>query len=47
MSMGIMEYNASEYAKVRKGEECDQGIKALASKKRPAWVQKNIGAKEE
>jgi methylglutaconyl-CoA hydratase len=46
MSEKMLEYLATEYANVRKGEECETGMKSILSKKRPAWVEKKIIVKE-
>jgi len=42
----LMEFAASEYVKARTMKECEDGMKALASKKRPVWMEKQIAVKE-
>jgi len=42
----MMGYLSTEYARVRKSEECMEGMKALSSKQRPGWAQTTINVKE-
>merc|ERR1712176_892744 len=45
-STPMCEWAANVYTQVRKDEECDAAMKALASKKRPDWVLKKIDVKD-
>lgn len=47
MSMSLMNYTANEYVKARKGEECEAGLQAVATKSKPWWVDSAIDVKEE
>mmetsp|Transcript_119721 Transcript_119721/g.255462 ORF Transcript_119721/g.255462 Transcript_119721/m.255462 type:complete len:404 (+) Transcript_119721:58-1269(+) len=46
MSESMVQYTAKEYARVRKAQECEEGMKALGSKKKPSWVETKINFKE-
>jgi methylglutaconyl-CoA hydratase len=46
MTEKMMAFLASEYARVRKGDECETGMKSLSAKKKPTWVEKKIQVKE-
>lgn len=46
VSTSLIEYTAKKYAEVRKTKECEEGMKALAEKKKPSWVDKVIEVKE-
>jgi len=46
VSEPLVESLATEYARVRKTSECEEGIRALTSKKRPAWTEQLIAVKE-
>lgn len=46
MSDALIDYTVKEYLRVRKSEECEEGMKALASKTRPSWVSQPIDVKQ-
>jgi len=46
VSESMLQYNAKEYGRVRKAPECEEGMKALGSKRKPGWVEKTIAVKE-
>lgn len=46
MSESLMDYTAKEYTRIRKGDECEEGMKAFAAKQRPYWVDALIDVKE-
>jgi methylglutaconyl-CoA hydratase len=46
ISESMIEYTAKEYTRVRKSQECEEGMKAIGTKKRPSWVEKPIQVKD-
>mmetsp|Transcript_86834 Transcript_86834/g.202097 ORF Transcript_86834/g.202097 Transcript_86834/m.202097 type:complete len:386 (-) Transcript_86834:81-1238(-) len=46
LSDSMIAYTAREYARIRKTDECEAGMKALGMKKKPAWVDNTIQVKE-
>jgi len=46
ISESLIQYSVREYVRVRKGKECEEGMKALLSKKKPSWVENKIQVKE-
>mmetsp|Transcript_26727 Transcript_26727/g.46335 ORF Transcript_26727/g.46335 Transcript_26727/m.46335 type:complete len:382 (-) Transcript_26727:130-1275(-) len=42
MDQSMLEFTAKEYARIRKGEEAESGMKALISKKKPEWMERVI-----
>mmetsp|Transcript_19736 Transcript_19736/g.57261 ORF Transcript_19736/g.57261 Transcript_19736/m.57261 type:complete len:392 (-) Transcript_19736:93-1268(-) len=47
VSESLVQHSAKEYARVRKTQECEEGMKALAAKKKPSWVENAIQVKVE
>eukprot|EP00930_Biecheleria_cincta_P010384 TRINITY_DN11247_c0_g1_i2.p1 TRINITY_DN11247_c0_g1~~TRINITY_DN11247_c0_g1_i2.p1 ORF type:complete len:415 (+),score=78.15 TRINITY_DN11247_c0_g1_i2:36-1247(+) len=41
----MMKHTASEYLKVRRSPQCEEGMESLRNKKRPPWVQATIEVK--
>jgi len=46
MCDGLLEHTAAEYTRVRRADECEEGMKALMAKKRPNWVESVINVRE-
>mmetsp|Transcript_28278 Transcript_28278/g.81137 ORF Transcript_28278/g.81137 Transcript_28278/m.81137 type:complete len:386 (+) Transcript_28278:84-1241(+) len=46
ISESMIDFTAKEYARIRKTDECEAGMKALGMKKKPAWVETTIQVKE-
>ena len=46
ISESMIDSAAREYARVRRSCECEEGMSALASKKRPNWVNSTIAVRE-
>lgn len=46
LSETLIDYTAKEYARIRKTDECEAGMKALGMKKKPHWVENTIQVKE-
>lgn len=44
-SESMLNYTAAEYARTRKGEECEEGMRAIASRTKPPWVTSQIAIK--
>jgi len=42
----LIQWTAKEYARIRKSDEAQAGMKALASKKKPAWMEAQIKPRE-
>eukprot|EP00418_Pyrodinium_bahamense_P095292 CAMPEP_0179048732 /NCGR_PEP_ID=MMETSP0796-20121207/19857_1 /TAXON_ID=73915 /ORGANISM="Pyrodinium bahamense, Strain pbaha01" /LENGTH=389 /DNA_ID=CAMNT_0020745203 /DNA_START=40 /DNA_END=1209 /DNA_ORIENTATION=+ len=45
-SESMIDFTAREYARIRKTDECEAGMKALGMRKKPAWVDNAIQVKE-
>lgn len=46
VSDSMIEYGAREYARVRHSTECEEGMQALASRKRPSWAAATIAVRD-
>lgn len=46
MSEDLLRFTAAEYVRVRKGEECEEGMRAVAARTKPHWVTSPIAVKE-
>jgi len=47
LSESMIEYTAREYLRIRRSKECEEGMKALAIKQRPSWVEKKIDVRQD
>jgi len=46
LSQSLIDYTAQEYVRSRKGEECEQGMKAVTARTRPSWVSATIDVRD-
>merc|ERR1712232_253782 len=46
LSQSLIDHTVSEYARVRKSKECEEGMKAMLAKKKPSWVENKIKIRE-
>mmetsp|Transcript_113094 Transcript_113094/g.320374 ORF Transcript_113094/g.320374 Transcript_113094/m.320374 type:complete len:392 (+) Transcript_113094:81-1256(+) len=45
-SQTLLTYVCTEYARIRKDKECEEGMNALSQKKKPVWVDRKIDVKQ-